>query len=335
MFSIASFSACHFAFMPDERSPFDLQLNDAALHLVDLQRHRVDLDAQHRGRLVDQVDGFVGQEAVGYVAVRQSSCRDDSAVGDANAVVDLVTLLQAAQDTDRVLDAGLGGEDRLESTLEGRVGFDMLAILVQRRCANDTQLAASEEWLEHVAGIDRALGGARTDYGVQFVDEDDVLALGLGDLLQQGLEPFLELAPVLRSGHHGGNVDLDDLLVAQRLRHITIHHALRQTLDDRRLADTRLADQYRVVLCAPRQHLNDATDLLVTPDYRVQLAPARHIREIRRVLLDRLVLLLRIAVGHPVRAPHRLDRLPQVVMIRAQALEQRPRRARLSRRQTE
>ena len=47
----------------------DLELHDAALHFVELGRHRVDLHAQPRGGLVDEVDGLVGQEAVGDVAV--------------------------------------------------------------------------------------------------------------------------------------------------------------------------------------------------------------------------------------------------------------------------
>ena len=56
-----------------------------------------------RGRLVDQVDRLVGQEAVGDVAVRERRRGDDRRVLDAHAVVDLVALLEAAQDRDRVL----------------------------------------------------------------------------------------------------------------------------------------------------------------------------------------------------------------------------------------
>ena len=52
-----------------QRDLLDLQLQDAALDDVDLGGQRVDLDAQLAGRLVDQVDGLVGQEAVGEVAV--------------------------------------------------------------------------------------------------------------------------------------------------------------------------------------------------------------------------------------------------------------------------
>ena len=48
----------------------DLELHDAAGDLVQLGRHRVDLRAQPRRRLVHEVDGLVGQEPVGDVAVR-------------------------------------------------------------------------------------------------------------------------------------------------------------------------------------------------------------------------------------------------------------------------
>ena len=54
-----------------ERGQLDLELHHAAVDLVDLGRQRVDLDAQPRGGLVDQVDRLVGQEAVGDVAVRE------------------------------------------------------------------------------------------------------------------------------------------------------------------------------------------------------------------------------------------------------------------------
>ena len=47
----------------------DLELHHAAVDLVDLGRQRVDLDADLGGRLVDQVDRLVGQEAVGDVAL--------------------------------------------------------------------------------------------------------------------------------------------------------------------------------------------------------------------------------------------------------------------------
>ena len=42
--------------------------------------------------------------------------------------------------------------------------------------------------------------------------------------------------------------------------------------DDRGLADAGLADQHRVVLGAPLQHLDRAADLVVAADHRIELA---------------------------------------------------------------
>ena len=54
-----------------QRRALDLELTQLALDDVELRRHRVDRHAQLRGGLVDQVDGLVGHEAVGDVAVRE------------------------------------------------------------------------------------------------------------------------------------------------------------------------------------------------------------------------------------------------------------------------
>ena len=80
-----------------ERLALDLQARDRPLHLVELRRHRVDLHPELRRGLVDEVDGLVRQEAVGDVARRERRGRDQRGVLDADAVVDLVSLAQAAK----------------------------------------------------------------------------------------------------------------------------------------------------------------------------------------------------------------------------------------------
>ena len=59
-----------------QRLGLDLLLQDVAVELVELLGLAVHLHAQARGRLVHQVDGLVGQEAVGDVARRQGRGRD-------------------------------------------------------------------------------------------------------------------------------------------------------------------------------------------------------------------------------------------------------------------
>ena len=153
--------------------PLDLELADTPLDDVDLGGQRVDLDAELGGRLVHEVDGLVGEEAAGEVAVGQHRGRDQRGVLDADAVVHLVALLQPAQDRDRVVDAGLADEHLLEAALEGGVLLDVLAVLVERGGADQAQLAASQQRLQHVAGVHRPLGRAGADHGVELVDEGD------------------------------------------------------------------------------------------------------------------------------------------------------------------
>ena len=94
--------------------------------------------------LVDQVDGLVGQEAAGEVAVGQHGRGDQRGVLDAHAVVDLVALLEAAEDGDGVLDRRLADEHLLEAALEGGVLLDVLAVLVEGGGADHAQLAAGQ-----------------------------------------------------------------------------------------------------------------------------------------------------------------------------------------------
>ena len=280
-----------------ERHLLDLELRELAVDGVDLDRHRVDLDTQPARRLIDEVDGLVGKEAVGDVAVRELRGGHDRAIRDAHAVVDLVLLLQAAQDRDRLLHARLAHEDGLEPALERGVLLDVLAVLVERRRADRVQLAARERGLEHVARIHRAFGRARAHDGVQLVDEEHDLPGGLLDLAKHRLQAVLELASVLRARDHRSEVERDDVLVAQAARHVAGDDALSEPLDDGGLARSRFADEHRIVLRAARQDLDRAADLVDAADHGVELAVARGLREVATVALERLELRLGVLVG--------------------------------------
>ena len=198
-----------------QRGQLDFELCNLALDFIDLLRQRVDRDPQPRGSLVDQVDRLVWQEPVGDIAMRQRRGRDQRVVGDANAVMDLVLLLETTENRDRVLDGRLAHVDRLEAPFECRVFLDVLAILIERRRADDVQLAARQRRLEHVRRIDGALGATRADERVQLVDEDDVAPLGRGNLLQHGLEPLLEFTAVLRARDERADVECYEMFVLE------------------------------------------------------------------------------------------------------------------------
>ena len=141
---------------------------------------------------------------------------------------------------------------RGEASLQGGVLLDVLAVLVERRGADAVQLSAGQGGLEHVRGVHGPLGGAGAHQGVQLVDEQDDLALAFGHLLEHGLEAILELAAVLGACHQGAEVEGHEPLVAHAHGHVAVDDAPRETFDDGRLADARLADEHRIVLGAAR-----------------------------------------------------------------------------------
>ena len=272
-----------------QRLLLDLEPDDLAIDRVEFLRLRVDLHLQPRRRFVHQVDRLVREEAVGDVAVRQRRRRDQRAVGDAHAVMRLVFVLQPAQDRDRILDARLVDIDRLEAAGERGVLLDVLLVLVERGGADAMQFAARQRRLEQVRSVHGAVGLAGADDGMHLVDEQDVGAGRGRHFLQHGLEPLLELAAILGSGDHRAHVEREQLLVLEAFRHVAVDDAQRETLDDRGLADSGLADQHRIVLGPAREHLNGAADLLVASDHRIELAVARRLGEVAGIFLEGIV----------------------------------------------
>ena len=198
-----------------QRLALDLELSDSAVQLVDLLRHRVDLDAESGRGLVHEVDRLVGQESVADVAVGQAHGAHERGIRDPYAVVHLVALLEPAQDGQGLVHAGFADENRLEPPLQSRVLLDMQPVFVERRRAHHAKLAPSQGGLEHVPRVHRPLGRPGPHHGVEFVEEDDVTAAGFGDLLQRRLQALLELASVLGARQHRTDVQLHELLVPE------------------------------------------------------------------------------------------------------------------------
>ena len=76
--------------------PFDFQLHDAPLDLIDLYGQRINLHAQACRGFIDQVDGFIRKEAVRDVTVGKRGGRDNRRVFDAHAMMHFVAFLQTA-----------------------------------------------------------------------------------------------------------------------------------------------------------------------------------------------------------------------------------------------
>mmetsp|Transcript_67004 Transcript_67004/g.216598 ORF Transcript_67004/g.216598 Transcript_67004/m.216598 type:complete len:557 (+) Transcript_67004:866-2536(+) len=267
-----------------------LRLPEIGLDLLRLiGQHRRGAQAHAGARLVEHVDGLVGQEAVSDVLRRELHAGLQGLLSVAEPVVLFILAGQPLEDLDCLLRRRLGNVDRLETALQGLVLLDVLAVLLDGGRADDLQLAAGQGRLHDVAGVHGAAaipGAAGTDNGVDLVDHQDDVTLGLGHLLDDVLESFLELTSVLGACEQAREVELNDLLAPQELWNVSVGDALRKTLGDRGLANAGLADEHRVVLLAARQNLNGPLQLLRAANHGVQLAVKRSLREVFAELLQ-------------------------------------------------
>src|SRR5947208_350461 len=90
--------------------------------------------------------------------------------------------------------------------------------------------------------------------------ERTCMTRSISDLLEDLLQPLLEVTAVAGTGDQRAEVEGVELLVLQGLRDLAADDLLGQALDDGGLADAGLADEHRVVLGAPREDLHDALD---------------------------------------------------------------------------
>ena len=274
----------------------NLQLLQAARNLVEFLGHAVALHAQLGSRLVHQVDGLVGQEALGDVAVREFHGSHHGLVLDTHLVVCLVSLLQPSQDGDARCHVGLVDHHALEPAFERLVLLEVLLVLIEGCSAYAAQVATCQSGLQDVGGVHGALASSGTHQRVDFVDEEDDLAVGLDDVVDDALQTFLELTLVLCASHQRAHVEAVDLLAAQILRHVAAHDALCQPLHDGCLARAGLADEDGVVLRPAGEDLQDASDFLVTSDDGVELSVLCRLVQVDAEAVEERVLLVGIDV---------------------------------------
>ena len=252
----------------------------------------------------------------GEIAIAKNRRSDKRGVLNADTVMNLVALFEAAQDRHRSLDRRWFDQHLLKAPLESRILLDVLPVLVERGGAHHSQTAPGEHRLQHVAGVHGAFGAAACTHDrVHFVDEGDDLAVGVLDLFEYRLQSLLELAAVLRAGDHRGEIEADEALVLEARGNVAFDDALGKPLDDGGLADPRLADQHRVVLRATTQHPDHPADLLIAADHRIEFALAGPLGEVEAEPLERLVLILGVLAGDAMTSPHLAKRREQGLVV--------------------
>ena len=110
----------------------------------------------------------------------------------------------------------------------------------------------------------------------------------LGQPVEHLLDALLEVAAVAGAGHQRAQIQRIHRGALQRLGHVALMDAQRQALGQRGLPDAGLADQQRVVLAPPAQHLDDALELGGPPNQRIDAALGGLGVQVGRVGLQRI-----------------------------------------------
>ena len=242
------------------------------LQLVELQQAfvvKVDLS----GGLVDQVDGFVGQEALMDIPGGKVYGVFDHRVGNDDVMEGLVVRPDAFQDLDGIFGRGLVDHHGLETAFQSGILFDILAVLVESRGADDLDLALGERGLQDVGRVHRVLGIAGADQVVDFVDHKDDVSC-LHHFVDQAFHTAFELTAELRARNDAGHIQQTDLFVQQFYRNLAACDAQGKPLRDRGFADAGLAEEHRIVFGTAVQDLHDALDFGVAADDVVDLTMA-------------------------------------------------------------
>ncbi len=265
-------SSARLVFFFLQRFPLNFQLEHLARDFVQLCGQAVDLGSKACGGLIDQVDGLIRKEAICNVAMRQLRRGDQRAVFDPDSMVDFITFLETPQNGNGVFHGGLIDQNSLKAALQGRIFFDMFPVLVERGCPDQVQFSPGQHRLQQISRVHRAFGGAGSHDRMQFIDEEKNLALRGLNLLQDGLESFLELAAKFGSGDERAHVQCEEFLVLETVGDIAFDDADGQSFHDRGFADSRFADEHGIILRSAGEDLHHASDFVVSTDHGIEFA---------------------------------------------------------------
>ena len=164
-----------------------------------------------------------------------------------------------------------------------------LGIFIKCSSTDYLELILCKKRLHDVCRIHgSACGFTRTYKCVDLVDKEDDIGV-CNRLIEHALDTLFKLAPVLGACDHRAHLHAVYDLALYDIRNIILCNLERKTFSDSCLADTRVTYKARIVLRAADKDLHYTGDLLLTSDYRIDLALLCKLSEILAVLVECLM----------------------------------------------
>ena len=182
---------------------------------------------------------------------------NESAIENADTMVDFILLANTTKDADGLWNAGLAHKDLCEPTFERGILLDVLAVFREGRRTDTAKLATSKQRLQQICGVHAPTFGAATGHDeVQLVNEEDdagALFRGFLDFVEDGLDTFFVFALVLGASHESTHVQRVQAS-EEGSRDVAVDDTLGKPFRDGGLADTGLTNENGVVLCPANSH---------------------------------------------------------------------------------
>ena len=199
-------------------------------------------------RLVDDIDGLIGQASRCDIPLRHFDGGHDRVVGDLHTVMVFVPF------TDLF---------KISTVSSCDVGLTMISWNRRARALSfstylrySSSIMAPMHWISPRArsslstlAASMAPSAPPAPTNVCNSSINKMVFFTQADFVHHGLDALFELTTVFCAGHHHGQVENDNPLVGQDFRYVAAYHALCEPFDDRGFADTRLAQQNGVILC--------------------------------------------------------------------------------------
>ena len=203
---------------------------------------------------VQRINGLVGQGAVGDIAFGKVHAGIDGIRSVGDMVMVLVAVLDVLEDGDGVFGTRRLKCDALETTVKGSVLFNGLSELVDGGGSNALYLAACQGRFEDVCSVERTRSPSGTDDGMDFVDEENNLAVVL-QFINEASQPFFKLSAVLCTSDERCHIQGNDAFVGNRMGNIPLDYPLCQSFDKGGFSDSGLSDEDGIVFLSSGKYL--------------------------------------------------------------------------------
>ncbi len=195
----------------------------------------------------------------------------------------------AAQNGHRFRGRRLVELDELEATRQGGVLFEILLIFAPGRRSDGAQFAARQGRLQQIGRIAAARRAAGAHQRMRFIDEQNERPRRSLHFVDDPLQPVLEFSFDACARLQHAHIEAEQLDIPKEIGHVALRDLERETLDDRGLADARIADADRIVLAAPAEDVDHLTDFAIAAEDRIDLSGARLRGEVDRESRKRAV----------------------------------------------